>query len=64
MPPENASALQAALVRLAEDPEARSRMGVNARRYAEKNLDQDAILQRFEAQLSDMILEHRGMKQV
>jgi colanic acid biosynthesis glycosyl transferase WcaI len=59
VPPENAQALQRALIRMAEDPDARSRMGANARRYAEENLDKDAILQRFEAQLNDMVKAHK-----
>jgi colanic acid biosynthesis glycosyl transferase WcaI len=55
VPPESPQALQAALIRLAEDPEACRRMGGNARRYAEKHLDQEAILARFEQELIDMI---------
>ena len=63
VPPEDAAALQAALIRLAEHPDDRQRMGANARRYAEMNLDQDAILSRFEGQLIEMVTDnHRNAR--
>lgn len=50
-PPDDVTALAQAIVDLADDDEKRSVYGVNARRYAQSNLDRDAILSRFEARL-------------
>lgn len=49
--PENAAALRSAILRLADDPKARQSMGKAARAYAEQELDQDLILERFEQEL-------------
>ena len=49
--PENPQALCEALRQLVAQPERRGLMARNARQYAEENLDQDAILQRFEQRL-------------
>ena len=49
--PETAEALRSAILRLADDPQARERMGKAARAYAERELDQDVILERFESEL-------------
>ena len=51
VPPENAEALAQAIVALAEDPDRRARMGANSRAYAERELDRQAVLLRFEAGL-------------
>lgn len=51
VPPEDAEALAQALRTLASDPERRARLGANALAYAEKNLDKDAILNRFEDEI-------------
>lgn len=53
-PPEDVPALVGAIRKLAEDDALRERMGANGRRYAERYLDRDAILERFEAQLQTL----------
>jgi colanic acid biosynthesis glycosyl transferase WcaI len=58
--PDDVNALVAALQKLGIDPDHRARMGENARRYAEANLDQDAILLRFEQQLIGLVREYKG----
>ena len=55
VPPENASAMAEALRTLAADPARRLELGANGRRYAERELSQDVILRRFEAQLLAMV---------
>lgn len=55
VPPDDLDALVGALRKLGRDPDLRARMGENARRHAEANLDQDAILLRFEQQLQVLI---------
>lgn len=49
--PEALDPFVAALEQLAANPALRQRCGINAREFAEQQLDQDAILARFEQQL-------------
>jgi colanic acid biosynthesis glycosyl transferase WcaI len=51
VPPEQADVFADAIASLADDAEQRARYGVAARRYAEENLDKEAVLRRFEAEL-------------
>lgn len=51
VPPEDGAALAIAIVKLVDDDEARIRLGVEARRYAEENLGCDAVLGRLVKQL-------------
>lgn len=51
VPPENPRAFADAIAALADDAVLRERYGVSARRYAEENLEKEAVLRRFEAQL-------------
>ncbi len=51
VPPEQADVFADAIAALADDAEQRARFGAAARRYAEENLDKDAVLRRFEAEL-------------
>lgn len=51
VPPENPNAFADAIAALADDAVLRERYGVSARRYAEENLEKEAVLRRFEAQL-------------
>jgi len=55
VPPENAAAMAEALRALAADPARRAELGANGRRYAERELSQDLILRRFEAQLLALV---------
>jgi len=55
VPPENAAAMAEALRALAADPARRAELGANGRRYAERELSQDVILRRFEAQLLALV---------
>ena len=55
VPPENAAAMAEALRSLAADPARRAELGANGRRYAERELSQDVILRRFEAQLLALV---------
>ena len=55
VPPENPVALAEAITVLAADAALRTRFGSNARAYAEKHLDRDVILSRFEQQLNDLV---------
>jgi len=57
VPPENAAAMAEALRALAADPARRAELGANGRRYAERELSQDVILRRFEAQLLALVQE-------
>ena len=64
VPPEDPVALAQALLRSSEAPARRTEMGWNARRYAERYLDKDAILARFEHELVRLVERrttvHRG----
>lgn len=51
VPPENAGAFAAAIQELAGDPARRAEMGANARAYAVRELDREAVLRRFEMDL-------------
>lgn len=51
VPPEQPVLFAQALLAMAQDPEARYQMGEAARRYAEANLETDAVLGRFVSRL-------------
>jgi colanic acid biosynthesis glycosyl transferase WcaI len=53
--PDSATELAAGIVELADDAEMREQLGQNARRYAERYLDKDEILSRFEYSLRDLV---------
>lgn len=53
--PGDTEAITKAVELLAENDELRRRMGYAARMYAEKELARDAVLQRFEAALKDLV---------
>ncbi|HAX22546.1 MAG TPA: colanic acid biosynthesis glycosyltransferase WcaI [Hydrogenophaga sp.] len=55
VPPENPAAMAEALRALAADPARRAELGANGRRYAERELSQDVILRRFEAELMALV---------
>lgn len=57
VPPEDAPALASAIRTLAGDPGLRTRLGANGRAYAERELDRDVILRRFEQQLVALVEE-------
>lgn len=59
--PEDPEALVVALREVADSKERREAMGQNARRYAEANLGQNAILERFETRLYDLV-NHNEVK--
>ena len=50
-PPEDAVAMAQAIRSLAADPALRHKLGANGRAYAERELNRDVILRRFESQL-------------
>jgi colanic acid biosynthesis glycosyl transferase WcaI len=52
-PPNDADAFVSALVKLADDPAMRQRMGEEGRKYAIHHLDRDKILLRFEAVITE-----------
>ena len=51
VPPENGTALAAAIEQLVDDDAARFQLGLQARRYAEENLARDAVLGRLMQQM-------------
>ncbi len=55
IPPENASELAQAIMKLAAEEQARVKMGQLARTYAENWLDKETILSRFETLLYQVI---------
>jgi len=57
VPPEEPQAFAVAIAALAGDVELREQLGAEARRYAEENLDKDAVLRRFEADLFRLVTE-------
>jgi len=57
VPPEEPQAFADAIASLAGDAELRTHLGAEARRYAEENLDKDAVLRRFEADLLRLVAE-------
>lgn len=59
VPPEDPTTMAHALRTLAADPAMRAELGTNGRRYAERELSQDVILRRFEAQLQALVQERK-----
>lgn len=59
VPPRDLDAFVAGLERLAGDAALRGRLGVAARRYAERHLDRDAILSDFENRLRTLCAPRR-----
>ncbi len=59
VPPLDADALARALERLARDPDARRRMGANARRLAEKHFDREALARTFADRIHDVAQRRR-----
>lgn len=57
VPPEQPQALFDAIRILAEDTALRARLGSAGRAYAEANLDRNAVLQRFEAEMKAAVRE-------
>lgn len=57
--PENAAAMANAIRTLAADAPLRARLGASGRAYAERELSQDGILSRFEAQLLALVQESK-----
>lgn len=55
VPPEDPHAMAEAILSLINDPAKRAAFGANGRAYAERELDRDVILTRFEAQLLDLV---------
>lgn len=53
--PEDSTVLVAALRELAADPDRRVQFGRNARQYAERELDREAVLRKFEQRVLDCI---------
>ena len=51
VPPEDAGRMAEAVMRLATGPSARARMGASGRDYAQRELEREAVLGRFEARL-------------
>jgi colanic acid biosynthesis glycosyl transferase WcaI len=51
VPPEQPQAFADAITKLAQDAPLRARLGVAGRKYAEMNLDRDAVLRKFETEL-------------
>lgn len=60
VPPGNARALARAIARLAGAPQQRAALGAAGRAYAEAELDEAAILRRFERALIDCVAELHG----
>ena len=56
VPPETPLALAEAVRTLAADPVLRQRLGAAGYAYAQAHLDRDAVLQKFESDLSDLLL--------
>lgn len=54
-PPGDAEALTSGIVALAGNRERRERLGHNARRYADSNLDKDTLLLDFESRLQKLV---------
>lgn len=54
-PPEDAAAMAQAIRSLVNDPDRRHKLGANGRAYAERELNRDVILRRFESQLLALV---------
>lgn len=57
--PEDVDQIVQALKRLVQEPSLREEMGRNARKYAERHLDKDTILQDFEKKILELVAEQR-----
>ena len=55
VPPEDPAALAQVIHALAADPALRQRLGAAGFAYAQTHLDQEAVLQRFEADLINLL---------
>lgn len=55
VPPEDAAAFAAAILRLSQDKALRDQFGRSGRLYAEQHLDRDAVLRGFEAELERLV---------
>jgi colanic acid biosynthesis glycosyl transferase WcaI len=55
VPPENVEALEAAVLRLTEDPGLRLKLGLAAREYAVQHLGKQNVLERFERDLNALV---------
>lgn len=53
--PGDAAAMTAAIVALAADPARRRRLGAEARRFAERHLDREPIIERYEQRLARLL---------
>jgi colanic acid biosynthesis glycosyl transferase WcaI len=62
VPPEDAASLARAIVNLARDPEARKKMGSQARKFASARLGRDKILSAWEGLLVDLVKRGRAVK--
>lgn len=58
-PPEDAAAMAQAIRSLVNDPDLRHQLGANGRAYAERELNRDVILRRFESQLQALVQESK-----
>lgn len=56
VPPESASALAEAVLKLADDVDGRTRLGAQGRRHAEDHLSREGVLRCFEHDCADLIL--------
>jgi colanic acid biosynthesis glycosyl transferase WcaI len=62
VPPEDASALAQAILKLSEYDDLRKQMGDRARKYAESHLNREIILRQFES-LLDQLVHNKSCKQ-
>lgn len=58
-PPEDAAAMAQAIRSLANNPAWRHQLGANGRAYAERELNRDVVLRRFESQLLALVQESK-----
>jgi len=61
IPPEDVEAMVDAVRMLATNPTQRTRMGLNAREYAVRNLGREQVLEQFERDLQSAVAEYRGL---
>lgn len=57
VPPDNFKAIAKAVLELAKDPERRARLGASGRAYAEREVDREVVLCRFERDLLECVGE-------